>query len=201
MIPTFSPQGDGNPPERGRRPSASFWPKLIPTFSPQGDGNGRCTAGPGASTRDVDPYLFPARGRKPPIRTGSCSLMLGVDPYLFPARGRKRRPGGPRWPPAVDPYLFPARGRKLCSHKFLSRRHAGLIPTFSPQGDGNGTSPSSRAVLDEGLLIPTFSPQGDGNTERLLASYVPVPKLIPTFSPQGDGNNPGRLGRARAAQG
>ena len=63
---------------------------------------------------------------------------IGVDPYLFPARGRKRglwiyRPGRPR---EVDPYLFPARGRK-----HLRRRCSGsvgrLIPTFSPQGDGN----------------------------------------------------------------
>jgi len=38
---------------------------LIPTFSPQGDGN----EGPGLHRRglypSVDPYLFPARGRKP----------------------------------------------------------------------------------------------------------------------------------------
>jgi hypothetical protein len=40
-----------------------------------------------------------------------------------------------------------------------------LIPTFSPQGDGNAPVESS-TIEPEALsqvLIPTFSPQGDGN--------------------------------------
>ena len=39
-----------------------------------------------------------------------------VDPYLFPARGRKREEfleSRLSDDPNVDPYLFPARGRKL----------------------------------------------------------------------------------------
>ena len=37
----------------------------------------------------VDPYLFPARGRKPLITVVNACFTRGVDPYLFPARGRK----------------------------------------------------------------------------------------------------------------
>ena len=40
----------------------------------------------------VDPYLFPARGRKPkqqPRQGRGFDRTEGVDPYLFPARGRK----------------------------------------------------------------------------------------------------------------
>ena len=41
----------------------------------------------------VDPYLFPARGRKPQ-NVVSLVEAVGhkVDPYLFPARGRKLEP-------------------------------------------------------------------------------------------------------------
>ena len=41
-------------------------------------------------------------------------MVSPVDPYLFPARGRKRISEGINPDPAmvVDPYLFPARGRK-----------------------------------------------------------------------------------------
>ena len=65
----------------------------------------------------VDPYLFPARGRKRINNLGVLEGRLEVDPYLFPARGRKpklscQRPEG-AWDYFVDPYLFPARGRKL----------------------------------------------------------------------------------------
>ena len=48
-----------------------------------------------------------------------------VDPYLFPARGRKR--AGDKEIHAlahdqlVDPYLFPARGRKLGPHGYHLR--------------------------------------------------------------------------------
>ena len=64
---------------------------------------------------DVDPYPFPARGRKP-LRFEVQLITVNVDPYLFPARGRKLV--GQSWPVKVvwrnvDPYLFPARGRKL----------------------------------------------------------------------------------------
>ena len=38
----------------------------------------------------VDPYLFPARGRKLLGVTVNSNTPLAVDPYLFPARGRKR---------------------------------------------------------------------------------------------------------------
>ena len=65
LIPTFSPQGDGNQQEgeaNGEQPEL-----LIPTFSPQGDGNGLVLGtGCGAAGLAVDPYLFPARGRKQP---------------------------------------------------------------------------------------------------------------------------------------
>ena len=64
--------------------------RLIPTFSPQGDGNAVVYH---QWDHDVwvivDPYLFPARGRKP--HAGGCFIKQWrrVDPYLFPARGRK----------------------------------------------------------------------------------------------------------------
>ena len=38
----------------------------------------------------VDPYLFPARGRKHPRVRLREYYLYPVDPYLFPARGRKR---------------------------------------------------------------------------------------------------------------
>ena len=86
----------------------------------------------------VDPYLFPARGRKRICRLGPPEFSHEVDPYLFPARGRKL--GGHSLCPhrnhrPVDPYLFPARGRKLL--RALTHVYLPLIPTFSPQGDGN----------------------------------------------------------------
>jgi len=38
----------------------------------------------------------------------------------------------------VDPYLFPARGRKQYTPKGIEFHFKDpLIPTFSPQGDGN----------------------------------------------------------------
>ena len=37
----------------------------------------------------VDPYLFPARGRKHDTNSIFYELDWIVDPYLFPARGRK----------------------------------------------------------------------------------------------------------------
>ena len=111
LIPTFSPQGDGNP-SRATISGAGLW--LIPTFSPQGDGNGKA-ADLVQRAASVDPYLFPARGRKhsypppfwenkehPLIPTFSpqgdgngsivsyCMFSYFVDPYLFPARGRKQ---------------------------------------------------------------------------------------------------------------
>ena len=38
----------------------------------------------------VDPYLFPARGRKLGLIDIHLRTETDVDPYLFPARGRKR---------------------------------------------------------------------------------------------------------------
>ena len=93
---------------------------------------------------------------------------------------------------AVDPYLFPARGRKHFYGNFLSIAElVELIPTFSPQGDGNDGDRVS-VHLSKPLLIPTFSPQGDGNIglSKLICTSLGR-KLIPTFSPQGDGNKSG----------
>ena len=61
---------------------------LIPTFSPQGDGNASSGSRSGQKIR-VDPYLFPARGRKLDFTGVSPCGTRNVDPYLFPARGRK----------------------------------------------------------------------------------------------------------------
>jgi len=62
LIPTFSPQGDGNDPaEEGSLQEQEG--ELIPTFSPQGDGNIDLLSTKHHSGA-VDPYLFPARGRK-----------------------------------------------------------------------------------------------------------------------------------------
>ena len=63
---------------------------LIPTFSPQGDGNSLEKKNLYWILREVDPYLFPARGRKHFYIHCQGFLCLGL-----------------------------------------------LIPTFSPQGDGN----------------------------------------------------------------
>jgi len=93
---------------------------LIPTFSPQGDGNLDDPTIKLEIEVVVDPYLFPARGRKPGDGTSKCFSLHVVDPYLFPARGRK---------------LHVQDVRVLVLQK--------LIPTFSPQGDGNGTRQSS----------------------------------------------------------
>ena len=115
LIPTFSPQGDGNSrsarssiclgkvdpylfPARGRKllQDNQTLPKvenlLIPTFSPQGDGNSGQSNCSSHVLHVVDPYLFPARGRKRHhSREGLLEdSTLTVDPYLFPARGRKR---------------------------------------------------------------------------------------------------------------
>ena len=88
---------------------------MIPTFSPQGDGNLTVPLYPLIGAYMVDPYLFPARGRKLVYLTKIEFVKTNVDPYLFPARGRKLACLPPPEPPtwvAVDPYLFPARGRK-----------------------------------------------------------------------------------------
>ena len=97
---------------------------MIPTFSPQGDGNTVSSLSTDARMAAVDPYLFPARGRKPPF--GADDLLFGVlvDPYLFPARGRKLTFGNPdddETTGTVDPYLFPARGRKRGLHSVLAK--------------------------------------------------------------------------------
>ena len=65
---------------------------LIPTFSPQGDGNYR-VGDVGYRLQTVDPYLFPARGRKLELLQRPLGFARVVDPYLFPARGRKRTGG------------------------------------------------------------------------------------------------------------
>ena len=166
LIPTFSPQGDGNSstsvsdlkcvtlvdpylfPARGRKLTLIALPlilsdKLIPTFSPQGDGNRQLMSeGLPPRTVYVDPYLFPARGRKRLIPAINREDWTTVDPYLFPARGRKPqlhdKPSSSRT--YVDPYLFPARGRKRTAFCTICHLHSFLlIPTFSPQGDGNAS--------------------------------------------------------------
>ena len=75
----------------------------------------------------------------------------------------------------VDPYLFPARGRKQGLHQPTDARgyFARLIPTFSPQGDGNRPR-MNRGQLSPHLLIPTFSPQGDGNSASAAAFILRV---------------------------
>ena len=101
MIPTFSPQGDGNCRYQVATVQVGEFEQLIPTFSPQGDGNRFEVALP--QSLEFQP----------------------VDPYLFPARGRK----------LLDAGLVTAKG--TCK----------LIPTFSPQGDGNiiGSTPLGKA--------------------------------------------------------
>ena len=97
---------------------------------------------------NVNMLISVSRNLRTPSRTHLENLMNSgfsegrVDPYLFPARGRKR-PGHAHddvddWL-VVDPYLFPARGRKLSTYSItkLPQTSAALIPTFSPQGDGN----------------------------------------------------------------
>ena len=73
---------------------------------------------------------------------GYTENFLPVDPYLFPARGRKlaRKPKHMTNCRRVDPYLFPARGRKLFHRLIPLNEVRKLIPTFSPQGDGNISS-------------------------------------------------------------
>ena len=70
----------------------------------------------------------------------------------------------------VDPYLFPARGRKLAPNldANLLPILKLLIPTFSPQGDGNNQKHEAELTLNNQWLIPTFSPQGDGNEGMYL---------------------------------
>ena len=137
---------------------------MIPTFSPQGDGNA-LIGGHSLCPHQVDPYLFPARGRKRVDLFITRPIRLNVDPYLFPARGRKLTLA---WDPAisicsVDPYLFPARGRKpFIRHSLLHIRGAVdpyLFPARGRKLGGCGPRISFQACL----LIPTFSPQGDGN--------------------------------------
>ena len=101
---------------------------LIPTFSPQGDGNSRISLAFSYELGIVDPYLFPARGRK---------LVLAE----FPAAPDVRR----------------------------------LIPTFSPQGDGNNLEQNCMPLSTRSGLIPTFSPQGDGNicADLILTDRLP----------------------------
>ena len=63
--------------------------QLIPTFSPQGDGN-LILSYQVRILDQVDPYLFPARGRKHKCaKYIVVGMSIVVDPYLFPARGRK----------------------------------------------------------------------------------------------------------------
>ena len=70
-----------------------------------------------------------------------------------------------------------------------------LIPTFSPQGDGNVYLLVEEVERNANELIPTFSPQGDGNYDNTFPFQLISVSLwlIPTFSPQGDGNS-GKLG-------
>ena len=141
MIPTFSPQGDGNRdirvgtivvdgvdpylfPARGRKLNVSLYDEwkdtqapLIPTFSPQGDGNIALRRFAFSWRCFVDPYLFPARGRKPPFRvfTGDRGYPKLIPTFSPPGDGNLtfRRSNASTAFSCVDPYLFPARGRKL----------------------------------------------------------------------------------------
>ena len=191
LIPTFSPQGDGN------SWMDTPWPlgvgTLIPTFSPQGDGN------------VVDAIVVVADHHKSLIPTfspqgdGNHSFLslprpvedeALVDPYLFPARGRKRYAReGCKWggTSRVDPYLFPARGRKRHSVFSLSYPIERLIPTFSPQGDGNTVS-NSILLSVFGNVDPYLFPARGRKHSVGVDLGLKTLALIPTFSPQGDGN-------------
>ena len=77
ISPTWVGVGDVDPylfPARGRK-RIRYAAKLviserglIPTFSPQGDGNVQTIMYCSLPHHKVDPYLFPARGRKPELR-------------------------------------------------------------------------------------------------------------------------------------
>ena len=138
---------------------------LIPTFSPQGDGNYKPLPTQSTEPHQVDPYLFPARGRKPDqVRAAQESRWRLIPTFSPQGDGNVQQvKEALQDPVVVDPYLFPARGRKHAA----VRKHlplfgvSGLIPTFSPQGDGNYST--SLLIMIDIKLIPTFSPQGDGN--------------------------------------
>jgi len=87
----------------------------------------------------------------------------------------------------VDRYLFPARGRKRISRNRVPRFITVLIPTFSPQGDGNSTTVAVARALDT-LVDPYLFPARGRKLERSESPGVVYLGLIPTFSPQGDGN-------------
>ena len=116
----------------------------------------------------VDPYLFPARGRKlASSRLTNCRSAGVLIPTFSPQGDGNCLTHSEQYHRSaseVDPYLFPARGRKLdeVSTQQDWLRLFLLIPTFSPQGDGNKRRRFNRKVA-KSALIPTFSPQGDGN--------------------------------------
>ena len=99
---------------------------LIPTFSPQGDGN----VAFGLNVQrvvfnsEVDPYLFPARGRKHylgSVLLTLSNLLLGLIPTFSPqgdGNGSVVLDASTSGLYNVDPYLFPARGRKLNLQRF-----------------------------------------------------------------------------------
>ena len=63
-----------------------------------------------------------------------------VDPYLFPARGRKLEvlpPFDPQFDHALIPTFSPQGDGNLLPTISYSSSTIALIPTFSPQGDGN----------------------------------------------------------------
>ena len=70
---------------------------LIPTFSPQGDGNAHLEDIQWVQVDIVDPYLFPARGRK-----------------LYPIEGKARQiqPLIPTFSPQGDGNFTPLRARQ-----------------------------------------------------------------------------------------
>ena len=117
---------------------------------------------------------------------------MWVDPYLFPARGRKLASAKVPYPTLSSGWLIPTfspQGDGNWVYNIaLPYGWLELIPTFSPQGDGNVTLEHPPELLDADKLIPTFSPQGDGNAGGGHAARRHGPRLIPTFSPQGDGN-------------
>ncbi|KPQ40568.1 MAG: hypothetical protein HLUCCO16_01855 [Phormidium sp. OSCR] len=159
-------------PARGRKHTRStglvvnlrYW--SFPIFSPQGDGN---LVRPSDSMRDfyaVFPYLFPARGRKPPQADPPLLWTFRLS-LSFPRKGTETHPDyeDDSWGEVeeVFPYLFPARGRKprQGGNPFCFKSHC-LSLSFPRKGTET-SSLSLNKVVKILMSFPIFSPQGDGN--------------------------------------
>ncbi|CDM96266.1 conserved protein of unknown function [Limnospira indica PCC 8005] len=145
------------------------------------------------SSKIVQPYQFPVRGRK--LLTGDGYPVWerpNVQPYQFPVRGRKPKVLPeicPLVPTAgVQPYQFPVRGRKLHLPKegIYVKHLLGSNPTNSPSGDGNLMLPKLQKVCPIRLSGPTLPIPRQGtetssglnlNTQRVLnCPTLPIPR-------------------------